>query len=289
MNRVRRNRSIVIAGPAAAAIMGLTALVGVAACTSTINGPSGVAPTAQVTTGPSSSPPSSAIPGAGNTSGGTTGDGGVTSNATPTPPAPLSLVGLRVGSKGEAVTQLQQKLSALGYWLGNVDGKFGDATQQALFALQKAAGITPSGKVSSATERALNDGVRPKIRSKSGTLIEVDLKRDLVLFVVGGQLKYILNTSTGGGYTFTEHGTQHVAVTPTGHFTTNRTIDGADHGPLGLLWRPRFFDGGVAIHGDSYVPAHPVSHGCVRISNEAIDWVWANNLDPIGTTVWVYR
>jgi lipoprotein-anchoring transpeptidase ErfK/SrfK len=31
-----------------------------------------------------------------------------------------------------------------------------------------------------------------------------------------------------------------------------------------------------------------VSHGCVRISNEAIDWVWAQNLDPIGTTVWVY-
>jgi len=26
----------------------------------------------------------------------------------------------------------------------------------------------------------------------------------------------------------------------------------------------------------------------VRVSNEAIDWIWANNIDPIGTTVWVY-
>ncbi|HEY7176335.1 MAG TPA: L,D-transpeptidase family protein [Micromonosporaceae bacterium] len=276
-----------IAGSAVAAILG------VAACSSTtIHGASAAAHTAQSVPAPSPTsggPAGGADAANGTGSGATTAPSGTSGPATPATPAPVSLVGLKAGSKGEAVTQLQQKLTALGYWAGTVDGKFGDATQQAVFALQKAAAITPSGKVNSATERALNDGLRPKIRSKSGTLIEVDLKRDLVLFVVGGQLKYILNTSTGGGYTFTEHGTQHVAVTPTGHFTTNRTIDGADHGPLGLLWRPRFFNGGVAIHGDSYVPAHPVSHGCVRISNEAIDWVWANNLDPIGTTVWVYR
>src|SRR5262245_29329968 len=235
MNRVRPNRSIVIAGTAAAAILG------VAACSSTtIHAASAAAHAAQSVPAPS---PTSGGPaggadaangtGSGTTSGATTTPGGTSGTAAPATPAPVSLVGLKAGSKGEAVTQLQQKLTALGYWAGTVDGKFGDATQQAVFALQKAAGITPSGKVSSATERALNHGVRPKIRSKSGTLIEVDLKRDLVLFVVGGQLKYILNTSTGGGYTFTEHGTQHVAETPTGHFTTNGTIHGADHAPLG--------------------------------------------------------
>jgi lipoprotein-anchoring transpeptidase ErfK/SrfK len=46
--------------------------------------------------------------------------------------------------------------------------------------------------------------------------------------------------------------------------------------------------GGIAIHGDSSVPAHPVSHGCVRVSNQAIDWIWATGSDPIGTPVWVY-
>jgi hypothetical protein len=190
--------------------------------------------------------------------------------------------------KGAAVTALQQKLTALGYWAGKIDGKYGDATQQAVYALQKAAGLSPSGNFNKATAQALDAGVRPKARSKTGTLIEVDLKRDLVLFVTNGQVKYILNTSTGGGYTFMQDGQRNVAITPKGHFKTYRTIDGPDHGPLGLLWRPRFFTGGVAIHGDSYVPPHPVSHGCVRISNEAIDWVWAQNLDPIGTTVWVY-
>ena len=55
-----------------------------------------------------------------------------------------------------------------------------------------------------------------------------------------------------------------------------------------MLWRPKFFVGGIAIHGDSYVPAHPVSHGCVRVTNQAIDWIWATGSDPIGTPVWVY-
>ena len=68
----------------------------------------------------------------------------------------------------------------------------------------------------------------------------------------------------------------------------HRVVDGLVVDSLGSLWRPRFFDEGFAIHGDSYVPPVPVSHGCVRVSNEAIDWIWANNLDPIGTEVWVY-
>ena len=36
------------------------------------------------------------------------------------------------------------------------------------------------------------------------------------------------------------------------------------------------------------MPSVPVSHGCVRVSNEAINWIWAANSDPIGTEVWVY-
>jgi lipoprotein-anchoring transpeptidase ErfK/SrfK len=36
------------------------------------------------------------------------------------------------------------------------------------------------------------------------------------------------------------------------------------------------------------VPPFPVSHGCVRVSDEAIDWIWANDIMPIGTEVWVF-
>ncbi len=75
---------------------------------------------------------------------------------------------------------------------------------------------------------------------------------------------------------------------PSGVFSTFRVVDGTVTDSLGTLFRPRFFYQGYAIHGDSSVPPYPVSHGCARISNEAINWVWAANIDPIGTTVWVY-
>ncbi|HMK63705.1 MAG TPA: L,D-transpeptidase [Acidimicrobiales bacterium] len=31
-----------------------------------------------------------------------------------------------------------------------------------------------------------------------------------------------------------------------------------------------------------------MSHGCVRVSDEAIEWTWANNIVPIGPSVWIY-
>jgi hypothetical protein len=154
--------------------------------------------------------------------------------------------------------------------------------------LQKAAGITRDGVVGPITQAALSRGVVPHFQSHSGYVIEVDLEADLVMFVQNGRLETVLNTSTGGGYTYTDGGVTAVANTPAGQFQVYRQVDGLVTDSLGQLWRPKFFDGGFAIHGDSYVPPYPVSHGCVRVSNEAIDWIWANNLAPIGTAVWVY-
>ena len=129
----------------------------------------------------------------------------------------------------------------------------------------------------------------PQPRSTSGYVIEINLANDLIMVVNNGHLLWTLNTSTGGGYTYTEDGATVVAITPTGMFSTFRVVDGTvDVDSLGTLWRPRFFYQGYAIHGDTAVPPYPVSHGCARVSNEAIDWIWANNIDPIGTTVWVY-
>ena len=79
------------------------------------------------------------------------------------------------------------------------------------------------------------------------------------------------------------------AQTPDGHFTVSGQINGLDISPLGTLWRPKFFTGtGIAFHGSPSVPPFPASHGCVRMTNAAIDWVWANNIIPLGTGVWVY-
>lgn len=214
-----------------------------------------------------------------------------TPSSTPVTTAPSgtgSAALLGPGDRGPAVLALQQRLSALGYWLGTPDGTFGDSTEQAVFALQKAAGLARDGVVGPATEGALTEGVVPRPRPAAGRVIEVDLSRDLLLVVTDGRLDEVLNTSTGGGYLYQSAGVTAVADTPTGHFTIERQVDGLVVDSLGALWRPKYFDGGFAIHGDSSVPPYPVSHGCVRVSDEAIDWIWADDIAPLGTPVWVY-
>jgi lipoprotein-anchoring transpeptidase ErfK/SrfK len=186
------------------------------------------------------------------------------------------------------VLAIQRKLSALGYWLGPDNGIFGDSTQQAVYALQKAAGIERDGIVGPETQTALKKGIVPVPQPTAGNVIEIDLEDDLIMFVDNGKLVATLNCSTGGGYTFSTGSGTALAVTPRGVFHTFRLIDGNDTDSLGTLWRPRFFSGPYAIHGDSYVPPYPVSHGCVRVSDEAIDWIWSENLDPLGMEVWVF-
>ncbi|MGO9583351.1 MAG: L,D-transpeptidase family protein [Acidimicrobiales bacterium] len=197
--------------------------------------------------------------------------------------------GLQDGDSSWGVRALQVRLASLGYWLGPADGYFGDSTQQAVWALQKAAGLPRSGVIDGQTALAIANGVVPTPRPASGNLVEVDLQDDLVMVIQNGKLAYTLNTSTGGGYTYSDKNGTSVAITPTGVYYIYATINGLDVDSLGALWRPRFFTyGGIAIHGDSYVPPFPVSHGCVRVSDEAINWIWANNIMPIGEEVWVF-
>ena len=76
--------------------------------------------------------------------------------------------------------------------------------------------------------------------------------------------------------------------TPVGQFAVYRKVDGFDPSPLGTLYLPSYFTGGYAIHGNPSVPPYPASHGCARVSNDAIDYLWATGSLPIGLEVWVY-
>ena len=183
---------------------------------------------------------------------------------------------------------LQRRLTSLGYWLGPPNGVFGDSTQQAVYVVQKLASLERDGAVGPQTAAAIKRGVRARPRSTSGNVVEVDLANDVLMIVKGGRLVAALNTSTGGGYTYYDEGVTAVAHTPVGVFHVYREVDGLVVDSLGALWRPKYFDSGFAIHGDSFVPPYPVSHGCVRVSDEAIDWIWASGLLPIGTKVWIY-
>ena len=80
--------------------------------------------------------------------------------ATPSPkptatPKPTSSA-LRVGSTGAKVKFMQQRLKALGYYTGSVDGTFGEGTRKALVAFQKANGLTADGVAGTATLNKLH-------------------------------------------------------------------------------------------------------------------------------------
>jgi peptidoglycan hydrolase-like protein with peptidoglycan-binding domain len=211
-----------------------------------------------------------------------------TAKPTPKPrPTPKEGDTLKPGDSGAYVKQVQQRLTALGYWNGSADGAYGGLTSQAVMALQKAAGLGRDGVFGPATRRALQNGVRPQSRT-GGTGIEIDKARQLLLVVRGGRVSMILNTSTGSGERYTSQGSTRIATTPAGTFSTFRSVNHLDKGPLGDLWRPRYFNGGIAVHGAGNVPGYPASHGCARVSNPAMDMIWATNIMPIGGRVTVY-
>lgn len=195
-----------------------------------------------------------------------------TAPPTTVPPPPS----YRRGDAGAEVVALQQRLIDLGFWLPAADGTYGSITAQAVMAFQKANGLARDGIAGPVTLVAL-DTASPTTAREAGDHIEIDLERQL-MFVVRGGVTRVFNTSTGrSGWR-----------TPPGRFTITRQIDGMRKAPLGDLWRPKYFNGGIALHGSRHIPGHPASHGCARLHNAAIDHIWAAGLAPVGTPVWVY-
>lgn len=201
--------------------------------------------------------------------------------ATTSPPV------LQIGSRGAAVLDLQNKLSAAGYWLGAVDGDFGGMTQQAVWALQKYHGLSRDAVVGQQTWAKVDLRQRPTSRY-GGTRIEIDKTRQLLLASSGGVVQMALNTSTGANKPFKVGLRWYDGKTPRGSFATFRCVPGWYYGPLGGLYRPMFFNGGIAIHGSASIPPYNASHGCCRLSTQARDRLLANGLLVLRRAVSVY-
>jgi peptidoglycan hydrolase-like protein with peptidoglycan-binding domain len=196
---------------------------------------------------------------------------------------------LQLESSGPTVLELQQRLSGLGYWLGELDGHFGQLTRQAVLAFQKAEGLTRDGVAGPKTREQIPTADRPTPRFAEGEHIEIDLERQLLFVVRNGEVQWTFNTSTGNGEAYDRpSGGTGVARTPRGDYEIERQIDGVREAELGTLYRPKYFHGGIAVHGSGSIPAEPASHGCVRVTNAAMDLLWASDVAPVGTEVTVY-
>jgi putative peptidoglycan binding protein/L,D-transpeptidase-like protein len=205
------------------------------------------------------------------------------------PPADPASQTFSLGDSGPAVRELQQQLRELGYWIDEPTGHYGQLTRQAVMAFQKVEGLSRDGVAGPRTRDRLPDAERPEPRNDENDGIEVDLERQLLLVVRDGKLKWAFNTSTGSGEDYDRpSGGTGVARTPRGEFEIERQIDGVRKAELGDLYRPKYFHGGIAVHGSGSIPAQPASHGCVRLTNAAMDLLWSSGVAEIGTDVIVY-
>jgi lipoprotein-anchoring transpeptidase ErfK/SrfK len=149
---------------------------------------------------------------------------------------------------------------------------------QAIVAFQKVEGLSPDGVAGPLTQAALAAAARPAPRlSAPGTRVEIDLTRQVLFLITDDVVIKTLAVSTG------KPGWR----TPPGSFKVFRRIPAWHRSPLGLLYKPCYVVGGIAIHGSNSVPAYPASHGCIRVTLKEMDALYGQL--PMGLRADVYH
>jgi lipoprotein-anchoring transpeptidase ErfK/SrfK len=206
----------------------------------------------------------------------------ITPNAVPPPANPDLRAPIFRASTAYLV---EQRLAALGYPTGTVDGVVSVRTRQALCAWRDTHGltVTRSGLTSNLARAILAAPSSRATKRPDGLYIS---KTCQVLFqVVNGKNRRIVWVSTAQpGYT-----------TPSGTGRVWRKWPGGHESSLysdAWMYDSLYFrrdHPGIALHGsasNSLVHSYPASHGCVRVWRPTIHSIF--NETPIGTRVVVY-
>ncbi len=195
---------------------------------------------------------------------------------------------LQAGAGGADVVTLQNRLAALHYDIGPVNGVFGEDTRHAVVAFQKVNRLARDGIVGPATWAALDRPYVPRARFNAiitGIPIygmEVDLNRQVLYLTYRGAAIRILDASTGAG----QRGSPYL-YTPTGRYGVYRINSvGWEYGSLGALYKPAYFLRGFAVHGSTFVPSYPDSHGCVRLTINARNRLQSSLFPGIPVTIY---
>ena len=190
-----------------------------------------------------------------------------TTTLPPTTRTTVPLPGFGQGARGPEVQGLEEKLAAMHYDVGKVDGYYDGMTTNAVIAFQKVEGLKRSGRATDDVVAKLATATAPASMVPGGgaTRVEVDVNRQILLLFENNALYRVLPVSTGSGKKYCVDGDCAVAVTPGGSFKTTWRVKGWHESRLGKLYNPIFFNGGIAFHGALSVPLYPASHGCVRM------------------------
>lgn len=185
------------------------------------------------------------------------------------------------------VKEAERRLSEMGYWTGPVDGVIDGVTQTALVAFQKWEGRKVTGRLTREDFDAILSTTAPQPKESGYRHVEVDIDRQVLLLTDdNGVVDRVLPISSGSGKRYREKGIRDLAYTPRGRFRVYNKLSGWKRSPLGLLYYPNYFSGGLAIHGNPSVPHDPQSHGCIRIPMFASPEM--SKQLPVGTIVLIY-
>jgi len=181
----------------------------------------------------------------------------------------------KAGARGMAVRLLQQRLSRLGYVVGQ-RGLFDARTGRAVLAFRKVVGMARNEVADREVFRRLARGEgRFKVRyPKHGRHVEADISRQVLAFVgSGGRVQRIYHISSGAPGTPTILGSFRVYMQQYG-VNAKGMVDSS------------YFIRGYAIHGFYTVPIYNASHGCLRVpvpdARSIHDWL------RVGTIVDTY-
>lgn len=185
------------------------------------------------------------------------------------------------------VKAAERQLAELGYGTGRIDGVVDENTRRALVVFQKWEGRKVTGRLTREDFDAIMKATAPQPRETGYKHVEVDLDRQVLLLIDDdGEVKKILPVSSGSNKRYREKSESGLAYTPRGRFRIEAKISGWRKSPLGLLYYPNYFSGGIAIHGNPSVPHSPQSHGCVRIPMSAA--IEVSRELPMGAIVLIY-
>jgi len=190
---------------------------------------------------------------------------------------------------------VQKALKKLGFASVKANGETNQEFKNILCSWREIMGepVTRKQLSSAEAKTILSLGKLPAPRK--GLVVGLNVNRQcqstaLIVKKKDGTKEYrkIFRVSTGaGGY----------ATSPGKHFISRR-IDGLHNStayPSSSGWnmyRPAYFAGyGEAFHGspsDSSVSYYPSSHGCVRMLQKDVDYLWRTGSNAVGTKVYVY-
>lgn len=198
--------------------------------------------------------------------------------------------------KPPTILEVQQALSNLGIPVGEIDGKYGARSRQALCIWRELTGRQVNRNLPITIEEygIVNFAKQwPGFNRPKGFKLPADFEVGLNISKTCQSAVWIKDQ---------DHEEIRIMIastgmpgfeTDTGTFKVGWKVDRwylSIIYPDGWMYRPLFFNNGQAVHGseyDSYVHWFPASHGCVRMLGKDIDALWSSGFGN-GSTVRVY-